>query len=116
MVSLGEGKAERMAINCGTTVIIISVAIPLIVTLLISFIYRKRQKYWLTVGGATGFISGFITLYWFMSIKDTMWIEDGTECPPLDINAYLPVLLIPLIIMVAFEIILLRYISNISEA
>ena len=105
-----------MAIRCGSAVIIISFVVPIITTLLISLIYRKKTKYWLIIGGASGFLSGIITLFWFIKTKEDMWIDDGTECPPLDVEAYMPVLLIPLIIIVVLEIILLWYLSKKSEA
>jgi len=92
----------------GGYVLIIIFGFAIILTFLVNYFYRHQFKYWPHFGFGLGITSGIISTVLFISLKDYMWIEDGSKCPPLNLGLFVPILIIPTIIAVVIEIFILR--------
>ncbi|UCG00832.1 MAG: hypothetical protein JSW11_14590 [Candidatus Heimdallarchaeota archaeon] len=93
---------------CGAQVLIIIFIFSIILTILINYFYRTDLKLWLLIGLGLGIIGGVISTISFIALNEQMWIEDGSECPPINLGLFLPILIIPTIILILFEILILQ--------
>lgn len=96
----------------GGDVLIIIFGFAIILTFLVNYFYRHKIKYWPHFGFGLGIVGGVISTVWFISLKEHMWIEDGSECPPLNLGLFLPILIIPTVIAVVMEIFILRNLNK----
>ncbi len=92
----------------GGDVLIIIFGFSIILTLLINYFYRHQFKYWPHFGFGLGIVSGIISTVCFIALKEHMWIEDGSECPSLNLGLFLPILIIPTVTTIVLEIFILR--------